>query len=140
MHASKVSCRKWAVTMYYVLTARKGISSMQLSKELGVTQKTAWFMLARVREGCRRGDYQLAGEVEVDEVYIGGREGNKHARARLHAGRGAGILARQTNDKSSLGRHFGKRPSARCQPPHRHTPRAPTPPKLRHHHRYQRRK
>jgi len=88
MHASKVSCRKWAVAMYYVLTARKGVSSLQLSKELGVTQKTAWFMLARLREGCRRGEYKLAGEVEVDEAYFGGKEGNKHARRRAHAGHG----------------------------------------------------
>ena len=88
MHSSKVSAQKWAVAIYYLLTARKGISSLQLSKELGVTQKTAWFMLGRLREACKQGDYKMTGDVEIDEAYIGGKEGNKHAHKKLHAGRG----------------------------------------------------
>jgi hypothetical protein len=62
--------------MYLMATSRKGISSLQLSKEIGVTQKTAWFMLQRLREAC--GNDQdlglLAGIVEADETYIGGEE------------------------------------------------------------------
>ena len=75
--------------MYYVLTARKGISAMQLSKELSVTYKTAWFMLHRIREACSKGDFKLSKVVEVDETYIGGKEDNKHASKKLKAGRGA---------------------------------------------------
>ena len=48
---SHVPLNKWVYAMYLVVTARKGISSLQLSKEIGVTQKTAWFMLGRLRGG-----------------------------------------------------------------------------------------
>ena len=88
MHSSKVPIQKWVVTMYYLMTARKGISSLQLSKEIGVTQKTAWFMLQRIREACKQSDFKLSEVVEVDETYIGGKEKNKHESKKIHAGRG----------------------------------------------------
>jgi transposase-like protein len=50
---SHIPLNKWIYAMYLLVTARKGISSMQLSKEIGVTQKSAWFMLCRLREACR---------------------------------------------------------------------------------------
>jgi ISXO2 transposase-like protein len=76
--------------MYLLVTARKGISSMQLAKEIGVTQKSAWFMLSRLREACGDGDDvdKLRGVVEIDECFVGGKEANKHERKKLHAGRG----------------------------------------------------
>ena len=89
MHASKMEIRKWIVAFYYILTARKGISSLQLSKELGITQKSSWFMLQRIREGCKQGVFKLSGSVEIDETYIGGKESNKHESKRLKAGRGS---------------------------------------------------
>ena len=49
---SKVPLHKWVYAMYLLVTARKGISSLQLAKEIGVTQKTAWFILGRLREAC----------------------------------------------------------------------------------------
>ena len=50
MESSRISLQKWGVAIYYTLTARKGVSSLQLSKELKVTQKTAWLLLQRIRE------------------------------------------------------------------------------------------
>lgn len=87
---SHIPLHKWVYAMYLLVTARKGISSMQLAKEIGVTQKSAWFMLSRLREACGDGDdiNKLAGTVEVDEGFIGGKEINKHARKKLNAGRG----------------------------------------------------
>jgi transposase-like protein len=89
---SHIPLHKWVYGMYLVVTARKGISSMQLAKEIGVTQKSAWFMLGRLREACagRTGkDNRLGGLIEVDECFIGGKEANKHAHKKLNAGRGA---------------------------------------------------
>ena len=78
MESSRISLQKWAVAMYYTLTARKGISSLQLSKELKVTQKTAWFLLQRIREACELEQFKLENIVELDETYIGGKARNKH--------------------------------------------------------------
>lgn len=89
MHASNVGVRIWLIAIYMVMTARKGVSSLQLSKELGVTQKTAWFMLQRIRNACSpETGFKLENVVEVDEAYIGGKEKNKHGNKKLKAGRG----------------------------------------------------
>ena len=62
---------------------------MKLHRDLKVTQKTAWFMLHRIREVWNvESDGLFAGPVEVDETYMGGREGNKHAHKKQRLGRG----------------------------------------------------
>ena len=86
---SHVPLHKWVYAMYLVVTARKGISSMQLAKEIGVTQKTAWFMLQRLREACAGKMNKLSGLVEVDECFLGGKEANKHEADKLRLGRGS---------------------------------------------------
>src|ERR1700679_3943939 len=89
---SHVPLHKWVYAMYLLVTARKGISSMQMAKEIGVTQKTAWFMLQRLREACMgKGgkDDRLACLIEVDETFVGGKEKNKHEHKKLNMGRGS---------------------------------------------------
>ncbi len=85
---SHVPLHKWLYAMYLLVTARKGISSMQLSKEIGITQKSAWFVLHRLREACGDDMDMLSGIVEVDEMYYGGKEWNKHESKKLKSGRG----------------------------------------------------
>jgi transposase-like protein len=93
---SHVPLDKWLFAMYPLTMARKGISSLQLPKELSVTQKTAWLMLQRLREACNdQGDNDdgckrsQRGIVETDETHIGGKESTKHESKKLKAGRGA---------------------------------------------------
>ncbi len=88
MHSSKVGYQKWLIAIYLMTTNLKGISSMKLHREIGVTQKTAWHMTHRIREAWNLAGNKFYGEVEVDETYMGGKEGNKHAHKKLNAGRG----------------------------------------------------
>jgi len=85
---SHIPLDKWLVAMYLLMTARKGISSVQLSKQLGIRQATAWFLLHRLREACGPDLTMLRGIVEVDEVYFGGLERNRHEGKKLRLGNG----------------------------------------------------
>ncbi|MBR3065573.1 MAG: IS1595 family transposase [Bacteroidales bacterium] len=76
---TKLPLQKWFMAMYLISSHKKGISSYQLSKDIHVTQKTAWFILHKVRTLFNQYDTTaLEGEVELDEMYLGGRETNKH--------------------------------------------------------------
>ena len=104
MHSSKVGYQKWIVAIYLITTNLKGVSSMKLHRDIGVTQKTAWHMLHRIREAWNISGDTYEGEVEVDESYFGGKESNKHAKDKLNAGRGTvgktavvGMKNRDTN-------------------------------------------
>jgi transposase-like protein len=92
---SPLGLDKWFVAVWAIANAKNGISSHELGRALGVTQKTAWFMLHRVREAMRTGDFRkLSGTVESDETFVGGRAENMHASKRQKRIRGRGAIGK----------------------------------------------
>lgn len=108
MHGSNLPLSKWALAAYLLTTNLKGVSSMKLHRDLGVTQKTAWHLAHRIRKAWESNGSLFSGPAEVDETYVGGRERNRHASERRRHGRGpvnmtpvVGVLDRETNQVSS---------------------------------------
>ena len=88
LQASNLPLKTWVWAIYLESTSRKGVSSMKLHRDLGVTQTTAWFMLQRIREGLVSNIGAFEGPVEVDEAYFGGLEKNKREWKKANLGRG----------------------------------------------------
>jgi transposase-like protein len=87
---SKLGLDKWLPAVWLAANSKNGISSHELARSLGVTQKSAWFMLHRIRLAMQTDGFVLSGEVEVDETFIGGKGKNMHRAARERRGLGKG--------------------------------------------------
>jgi transposase-like protein len=92
MEDSPIGLDKWLTAIWLIANAKNGISSCEIHRALGITQKSAWFLLHRIRLSMQTGSFEkLSGEVEVDETFIGGKARNMHADKRKAkiTGRGA---------------------------------------------------
>ena len=84
MEASNIGYQKWAIAFYLFTTSLKGVSSMKLHRDLGITQKSAWFMAHRIRETWAEGGGMFEGPAEADETFFGGKRANMHRAKRRH--------------------------------------------------------
>jgi transposase-like protein len=106
---SPIGLDKWLCAFWLIANAKNGISSYELSRSIGVTQKSAWFMLHRIRLAMQDGSIEkFSGRVEADETFIGGRARNMHADKKEHVKAGVvgkvavmGLLERNSPERSS---------------------------------------
>jgi transposase-like protein len=109
MEDSPIGIDKWLVAMWLIVSAKNGISSYELHRAVGVTQKSAWFLSHRIRLSLQNGSIEkFSGRVEADETFIGAKARNMHKDKRLQKGTGTlsktavlGLLERATNEKPS---------------------------------------
>ena len=97
MEGAKIGYQDWIIAMFLVSTSLKGVASMKLHRDLGVTQKTAWFLSMRIRTALSQGGTLFAGPVEVDETYFGGKRSNMSnakRKALFNTGRGSGSVGK----------------------------------------------
>ncbi len=109
MQGSPLGYQTWAIAIYLVTTSLKGVSSMKLHRDLGINQKSAWYLAHRIREAWKRDEGPFLGPAEADETHVGGKLKNMHgdkreaARDRYNYGKSivVGVKDRQTNKVSA---------------------------------------
>ena len=95
MHNSPLGCQTWAIATYLLTTGIKGVSSMKLHRDLGITQKSAWHLAHRIRENfADEHGGMFSGPVEIDETFIGGKAKNMHAHKRKQVIKGRGSVGK----------------------------------------------
>lgn len=91
MEDSPLGLDKWLVGIWLIVNAKNGISSCEVGRALGITQKSAWFLMHRIRLAMQTGTFEkLSGEVEADETYVGGKARNMHKDKRAEKIKGTG--------------------------------------------------
>jgi transposase-like protein len=90
MEDSPLGLDKWLIAIWLIANAKNGISSCEIGRALGVTQKSAWFLLHRIRLAMQAGSFELSGEVEADETFVGGKAANMHKDKREQKIKGRG--------------------------------------------------
>ena len=89
---SHISLRKWFIAMYIFSSHKKGISSLQLGRDLGITQKSAWFMLGRIRNSFKtKSNIKFSGTTQGDETFVGGKNKNRHAHKKIKDSQGRSV-------------------------------------------------
>ncbi len=101
MEGSNLGYQTWAIAIYRMTTSLRGVSSMQLHRDLGISQKAAWHLAHRIRQAFGTPAEPMAGPVEVDETYIGGLEGNKHESKRQHRGHDGKVAVIGAKDRAT---------------------------------------
>ncbi len=105
---SPIGLDKWLTAMWLVANCKNGVSSYEIARDLKVTQKTAWFMLQRLRYAMHHGSIdKMTGEVEADQTFIGGKARNMHVGKRIEHIHGRGPLGKAVVF-GLLERHNGK--------------------------------
>ena len=95
MEDSPIGLDKWLIAIWMIANAKNGISSYEIHRSIGITQKSAWFLLHRIRLAMQTGTFQkLAGQVEVDETFIGGKARNMHKSRRAEKIKGRGPVGK----------------------------------------------
>ena len=115
MENSRLPILHWVYAVYIQTSSLKGMVSMKLYRELGITQKTAWFLFHRIKKAYQDslGGLEIfVGPIEADETYMGGREKNKHNKDKVKKGRGTvgktaivGVKDRETKKGQGQGCH-----------------------------------
>jgi transposase-like protein len=92
---SPIGLDKWLPALWMLVNCKNGVSSYEIARDLGVTQKTAWFMLHRLRLAVQNKSFEkVCGHVEIDETYIGGKARNMHAKKRKRVITGTGSIGK----------------------------------------------